>query len=463
MSYYYENKILVNCNECITNILKYVRELNPFAIKDDLGDNQDNRKKLLESIISTLYYSSDFAKAPNSSREKITESLLNHGQFNKDEIDEIFEDYSIHSADYSNEFFENHPDIDIMELIKIDISNLGLSSDESDESNFFTEKQYNFPSSGCDYKYMLGLCPQDIEKLECPDCGNLITNTPENVTWSCTHDLICPSCKKEDEFDIKGIIRRGYPKHHGRWATQQPEFIYEGTDYFHILHPKCRKSNRSDGKGVMLVNGIWSDSSNNSQDRIVLSLECTQCGIRNAIKPSMFKDRPVPLLDVNKERVIKLIEKGEYEKLEFKPYLTEPPSGYVQSGNNKYKIIKSIAGFINSEGGTLLIGVADSGRILGIGHECSEQDPNLNRDDYRLKLNHILSKHFDEHTVKTFLNISFHEICGEDICCIQVQKSDKPICLQNGDFFVRIFAHTRNLKDAKRANYTKKHWGNIDE
>ena len=425
MSYYHENEILVNCDECITNILKHIRESNHFIIKDELGDKQDNRKKLLELIISTLYYSSDFAKAPRSTRRKITKSILDHGQFNKDEIDDIFEDYSIHSTDYSNEFFENHPNIDPMDLIKSDISNLGLSSDESNESKSFTEKIYNFPSSDCGYKDMFGLCPQDIEKLECPDCGNLIANTPENVDYSCAHDLICPFCKKEDEFDTKGTLRRGNPKHHGRWHTQHPEFVYNGTDYFSILHPNCRKSNRSDGKGVMLVNGMWSDSLNDSQGRIVLGLECTECGTSNAIKTSMFRDRTIPLLDVNKESIIKLIEKGEYEKLEFKPYLTKPPSEYVNNRNQKDKIIKSIAGFINSNGGILLIGIANSGRILGIGHEYSNQDINLNRDDYGLKLIQILSNQFDKQILKTFLDMSFHEVYGEDICCILVALTNR--------------------------------------
>ena len=73
-----------------------------------------------------------------------------------------------------------------------------------------------------------------------------------------------------------------------------------------------------------------------------------------------------------------LIGAGEGDKIEFKaslhhPYESEPPDPRKPTLTRKEiekflwkSVTKTIAAFLNSEGGTLLIGVADSGNVLGI-------------------------------------------------------------------------------------------------
>ncbi|MCM1987932.1 helix-turn-helix domain-containing protein [Methanococcoides seepicolus] len=460
MPYCKENDVLVDCDECIVHILRKIQNKSLFEIKMLRSTGQESRKLLLEFIIRTLYRLKDYDEAPNSSRKEVTNILVEHGQFTEEEIDNIFEEYSNESMYYSNEFFEEHPNIDLKKVIHAEISSLGSPS--SEEYPFPLEKRYDFPFSGCDLTIAFGLCPINIETLSCPDCGMEITNTPDNVGWP-SQDLICPSCssKKENEFDTRGIIISGNPKHHGSWKSQQPEFKFMGTDYFGILHPKCKESKRPDGKGVMLVNGIWTDSTERNRDRIVLSLECRDCGAKNALKP-FLKDNKIPVLNIHKAEILKFIEKGEYEKLEFKPYLTTPPDGYKLDKNQKYKIAKSIAGFINSEGGHLLIGVSNCGSILGLDNEYSNRESRLDRDDFNLKLIRTMEKYIPKEVLNDFLIITYHEIFGKDICCIEIKKSEKPFCLKNGEFFIRFFASTPLLSGSQKIEYIKIHWGNIE-
>jgi predicted HTH transcriptional regulator len=73
-----------------------------------------------------------------------------------------------------------------------------------------------------------------------------------------------------------------------------------------------------------------------------------------------------------------LIASGEGDKIEFKaslhhPYESQPPDPRKPKPTRKEiekilrkSVTKTIAAFLNSEGGTLLIGVADSGSVLGI-------------------------------------------------------------------------------------------------
>lgn len=459
MTFYKKNGVLVDCEECTILILRKVQEKTPFEIVNIRDDEHKSRKLLLELIIRTLYHLKEYRKAPNSSREKVTNSLLDHGQFTKEEIDSIFEEYSHETPHYSEEFYDEHPEIDHKQVSEAMISCLGSSSKEYPLP---LEKEYHFPFSGCDLAIALNLCPVDIEKLYCPDCGREITNTPDNTGLSCK-DLLCPFCLTEraDEFDTKGCIMEGNPVHHGSWETQHPEFEYMGTDYFCVMHPNCKESKRPDGKGVMVVNGVWTDSTERQSDRVVLSLECVYCGARNALKP-FLKDSKIPLLNVHKADIVKLIEKGEFEKLEFKPYLTIPPDGYDLNNNQKYKIAKSIAGFINAEGGHVLIGVSNSGKVLGLENEYSYRESRLNRDDFNLKLSRILEKYMPKEIIKEYLVITYHEIYGKDICCIEIKKTERPFNLKNGKFFIRFFASTRLLSETEKKEYINMHWGNIE-
>jgi hypothetical protein len=464
MSHFFENGILVHCNECMTNILRNVNEKIPFEIKNFKGNEQESRKESLEFIISTLYKQCDYKKSYESRRNTVMRFLLSHGQFKKEEIDTVFEENSYESEDYSDEFYEKLSAKDRREISKRTFS---------DEPQLIKEVKYKFASSFCDYKEFIGFCVMDIENCKCPDCGKDVTNTPDNVEWN-TKDLICPFCFDiQNVFGTKGLVRiNGTPMHHGSWSSQRPEFEYSGTDYFFILHKNCPKSRRSDGKGVMVVNGLWADSLEDTQHRIVLGLECLDCGAKNALKPFLlnkFTERNVPLLDINVPRILNIIFNGENEKVEFKPFLTEPPEGYTNNDNQKFKIARAVSSFMNSDGGAVLIGVSDSGDILGLDNEylsgckdkvSEELGKNLiSRDKFLRKIYQILEEYIDKILLKESMKVSFHDLYGKDICCLRVKKSNKPCYLSNGQhFFIRSSARTLNLKKDEREQYIKYHW-----
>lgn len=323
---------------------------------------------------------------PQSCRKKISQVLLEHGQFGREEIDEIFNQHSHESANYTNEFVSNHPEIDFFDLLFKKYSEL------NEGNKRIVEIRYIFPFSDCDYKKFIGFCKMDIEILKCPDCGMEVTNTPDNVTWG--HDVVCPVCSnnRKDEFDSKGLIRVGRPAHHGSWDTQEPEFFYTGTDYFAILHPICSKSPREDKKGFMEVNGVWVDDCG----RIVLSLECVFCGARNALKP-FTKKGEVQLLNESgavwkrvESPVLEMIEKGENDKVEFKSSLRWD---YKEKRVNKeleYEIARACTGFMNVNGGILLIGVDNDKNILGIEKDYDTLGKGKqNEDGFELRRNPI--------------------------------------------------------------------------
>jgi len=413
-------------------------------------------------IISKLFYNIDgWLERPKYAKTKIMTDLINHGQFAEGEIESVFKGYEYETTDFSDEFIQEHPEIDSIEIWK----RLAMTGMTEEDPNVPTEKKYRFSTYGCDLLVAVGYCKADVETLVCPDCGLEVQNTPENCTLGYERDLVCYKCVNEraDEFDTKGLVRKGNPPHHGHWATQEPELVYTGTDYFSILHPSCKKSPRKDGKGVMLVSGVWIDDCG----RVTLSLECTFCGARNALKP-FTKDGEISLLNESgavwkriESRVYELIEGGENERVEFKSSMKWD---YKKSTKNKklgHEVTRTISAFLNSSGGILLIGVGDEGNIMGIEKDFETlKEGKQNTDGFELHINNLVNGDLGKEYRK-FVHVSFEMIDGKYICFIEIDKSPEPVLLKyNGKtvFVVRSGNSSQTYDEKEQNKYIKMHW-----
>lgn len=125
-------------------------------------------------------------------------------------------------------------------------------------------------------------------------------------------------------------------------------------------------------------------------------------------------------------------------------------------GTSKVIIAKSIAGFLNADGGRLVIGVkevkdTDDIEPVGIDSELRKlKDKTL--DGYRrMILDSIIRKYlpsFVLNRINDYIRISFQIINGANICILTVLKSDKRVFLKlNGEdvFMVRVDASTRQI------------------
>lgn len=91
----------------LNEIIEKIKEKIPFELKD----NERSRTWSLRVIISKLYYSLDYEIEPQATRKKVTQLLLYHGQFSKEEVDEIFQASAKETTEYSMEFLRQHPEI----------------------------------------------------------------------------------------------------------------------------------------------------------------------------------------------------------------------------------------------------------------------------------------------------------------------------------------------------------------
>ncbi len=98
----------------LNEIIEKIKNKNPFELKD----NEKSRPRSLRVIVSKLFYSLDYENEPQATREKVTQLLLYHGQFSREEINEIFQSSAKETTTYSMEFLKQHPEVAKAEAMK---------------------------------------------------------------------------------------------------------------------------------------------------------------------------------------------------------------------------------------------------------------------------------------------------------------------------------------------------------
>ncbi len=156
-----------------------------------------------------------------------------------------------------------------------------------------------------------------------------------------------------------------------------------------------------------------------------------------------------------------LIKEGEGLFVEFKETMRyDARKGEISKELEKV-IVKTIVGFLNSNGGTLLIGINDEGKAVGLDNDYKTL-PKKDRDGFE---NHVsmLVKTMIGLAFAKYVNVSFEQIDGKDICLVVVNEGHKPAYLQNSDkkedFYVRIGNSTQPYSMSEASEYIKSKWG----
>jgi len=145
-----------------------------------------------------------------------------------------------------------------------------------------------------------------------------------------------------------------------------------------------------------------------------------------------------------------LISSGESDRVEFKSTLrwnlkTERAEKVIEKS-----WLKSIVAFLNTDGGILLIGVADAGEILG-----TEADQFDNDDKYMLHVNNRIREFIGLEYV-SFINFQLVPVEGKSVLLIQCQPSPAPVFLNIGkdeDFYIRVGPGNRRLSTSEVLTY----------
>lgn len=160
-----------------------------------------------------------------------------------------------------------------------------------------------------------------------------------------------------------------------------------------------------------------------------------------------------------------LIRTGESQTVELKSTARWNLHTHQADPKLEHVIVKTVCGFLNSEGGSLFIGVADDGTVLGLDDDLSTLGKG-DLDRYQLFLRDLLTSGLTTSTAST-VRIGFEQIAGSRVCHVSVAASGRPVFAQpvkgagtaGSEFWVRVGNSTRQLHGDDMVDYQRERWG----
>jgi hypothetical protein len=190
------------------------------------------------------------------------------------------------------------------------------------------------------------------------------------------------------------------------------------------------------------------------QTALIIVLSVLEALILVVIIRRWFRSRRLSIASVER-----LLQEGENEDVEFKSSLRWDYKERRVNKELEYAVAKSIAGFMNAKGGTLLIGVTDEKTPIGLDMDYSTLK-RKGSDGFTLHLIQILNSHLGkEHSA--FLSANIIHFAGKDICRIDVLPSNKPVYVVHDgqeEFFLRALASTQPMQIREAHEYIKMRW-----
>ncbi|MFJ4015185.1 RNA-binding domain-containing protein [Microbacterium sp. NPDC090014] len=128
---------------------------------------------------------------------------------------------------------------------------------------------------------------------------------------------------------------------------------------------------------------------------------------------------PMSAQDASVEEVSRLIASPESLTLEFKEtsridIRTGEKAAFIEEA-----VVKTVAGFMNAEGGDLLIGVTDSGAVSGMDRDLAVFDGSLDRYERWLLMN-LLAERIDKELVASSVRVRFITVRGKCVTRVTV-------------------------------------------
>jgi DNA-binding response OmpR family regulator len=150
------------------------------------------------------------------------------------------------------------------------------------------------------------------------------------------------------------------------------------------------------------------------------------------------------------DRLTKLIKTGEGELVEFKSTLRWSLNQEKKDLGVEMAWLKTVVAFLNSSGGTLLVGVADDEKIVGY-----ETDGFENDDKYLLHVNNRIQQHIGLEYAAC-IRYALEPIGETKVLVVDFTASAEPVYVINGNnesFFIRIGPGSRKLSPRQTLAY----------
>ena len=113
-------------------------------------------------------------------------------------------------------------------------------------------------------------------------------------------------------------------------------------------------------------------------------------------------------------------------------------------------VVKTIAGFLNTDGGTLLIGVDNSGAVLGLDHDYDRVQPKNGDGFVNWLTTHLINALGHPPVTRIRARIVVHD--GKQICRVDVARHSQPVWAKTSKDERVLFARFNNSTRAVPAD-----------
>ncbi|MEK7589074.1 MAG: RNA-binding domain-containing protein [Patescibacteria group bacterium] len=191
--------------------------------------------------------------------------------------------------------------------------------------------------------------------------------------------------------------------------------------------------------------------------------------IKTAGEPIILKDIPDPqvLVDLILNKISvkslaplpqiqleQLLQNGEHENLEFKSTFRWDVMGNKVNKIMERAAMKTIAAFLNSNGGHLVLGVSDAREILGMSRDFDTLG-RKDADGFENHFSHVFLNMIGAE-FRQYVRLDWHVSDGKECCVVQVNPSHTPVYVrsdENEEFFIRTGNSTTSLRFSQAAAY----------
>ena len=169
-------------------------------------------------------------------------------------------------------------------------------------------------------------------------------------------------------------------------------------------------------------------------------------------------------IEASRAEIEQLLKCDESSTLEFKSRLCTPlsPQNLSNPGMDpelrhvlELKILRTLAAFQNTDGGTLIIGVSDDQKVTGI--ETDYPRVNGTRDGWRLKFDDLASAHMGKDAM-CCINLELHPWNGRTIAIIRCSRRRTEPTYLDGELWVRRTASTKQLTAKEAVAWCRERW-----
>ena len=157
--------------------------------------------------------------------------------------------------------------------------------------------------------------------------------------------------------------------------------------------------------------------------------------------------------------LLPLIAHGEGPHLEFKSTFRWDLKEGNANRSVEDAVLKTLAGFMNGDGGTLIIGVSDEGRVTGIEDDYKTLKKK-DRDGFGQALMTAVSTKLGTDACR-YVEPVFHNVSGRDVCRVIVKPAQRPVYLKEGNdmkFYLRTGVSTRWLNIQEAVEFISTRW-----